>query len=65
MTAKGDTRSFDAVIVGAEFGGLYMLHKLRRLGLCAIVLEAADGVGGIRRHNRYPGARSRAFRISS
>ena len=57
MTGKGDTRIFDAVIVGAGFGGLYMLHKLRQLGLSAIVLEAADGVGGTWRHNRYPGAR--------
>ena len=57
MTGKGATQSFDAVIVGAGFAGLYMLHKLRNQGFSAIVLEAADGVGGTWRHNRYPGAR--------
>ncbi len=34
-----------------------MLHRLRRLGLSAVVLEAADGVGGTWYWNRYPGAR--------
>ena len=33
----------DAVIVGAGFAGLYMLHKLRQLGFSAVVFEAADG----------------------
>jgi cyclohexanone monooxygenase len=47
----------DAVIVGAGFAGLYMLHKLRKMGLRAIVLEAADDVGGTWHWNRYPGAR--------
>src|SRR5438067_6719114 len=47
----------DAVIVGAGFAGLYMLHKLRGLGMSARVYEAADGVGGTWYWNRYPGAR--------
>ena len=47
----------DAVIVGAGFAGLYMLHKLRGLGLSARIFEAADGVGGTWYWNRYPGAR--------
>ncbi|WP_328603257.1 NAD(P)/FAD-dependent oxidoreductase [Amycolatopsis sp. NBC_00345] len=47
----------DAVIVGAGFSGLYMLHKLRETGLNAVVLEAGDGVGGTWYWNRYPGAR--------
>jgi cyclohexanone monooxygenase len=47
----------DAVIVGAGFAGLYMLHRLRGLGLSARVLEAADGIGGTWYWNRYPGAR--------
>jgi cyclohexanone monooxygenase len=49
--------TFDAVIVGAGFAGLYMLHKLRGLGLRAVVLEAGEGVGGTWYWNRYPGAR--------
>ncbi|MFO0995289.1 MAG: NAD(P)/FAD-dependent oxidoreductase [Alphaproteobacteria bacterium] len=48
---------FDLVIVGAGFSGLYMLHRARGLGLSAVVLEAADGVGGTWYWNRYPGAR--------
>jgi len=47
----------DAIIVGAGFGGLYMLHKLRQIGLRAIIIEAADSVGGTWYWNRYPGAR--------
>jgi len=47
----------DAVIVGAGFAGLYMLHRLRGLGLSARVIEAAAGVGGTWYWNRYPGAR--------
>ena len=50
-------RDFDAVIVGAGFAGLYMLHRLRGMGLRARVLEAGSGVGGTWYWNRYPGAR--------
>ena len=52
-----DTTSFDAIVVGAGFGGMYMLHKLREQGLTARVYEAGDGVGGTWYWNRYPGAR--------
>jgi cation diffusion facilitator CzcD-associated flavoprotein CzcO len=48
---------FDAVVVGAGFAGLYMLHRLRELGMRAVVLEQGDGVGGTWYWNRYPGAR--------
>ncbi len=47
----------DAVVVGAGFAGLYMLYRLRQLGLKARVFEAGDGVGGTWYWNRYPGAR--------
>jgi cyclohexanone monooxygenase len=47
----------DVVIVGAGFGGLYTLHKLRGMGLQVLVLEAAPSVGGTWWANRYPGAR--------
>ncbi|WP_339831619.1 NAD(P)/FAD-dependent oxidoreductase [uncultured Parvibaculum sp.] len=52
-----DATEFDAVIVGAGFAGMYMLHRLRGLGLTARVYEAGDGVGGTWYWNRYPGAR--------
>jgi cyclohexanone monooxygenase len=48
---------FDAVVVGAGFAGLYMLHRLRGLGFKARVYEAGGGVGGTWYWNRYPGAR--------
>src|SRR3954453_22326575 len=54
---SGAIRSYDAVIVGAGFGGMYMLHHLRELGFSARVIEAAGGVGGTWYWNRYPGAR--------
>ena len=47
----------DAVVVGAGFAGLYMLHKLREQGLRARVFEAGSQVGGTWFWNRYPGAR--------
>jgi cyclohexanone monooxygenase len=47
----------DVVIVGAGFGGMYMLHRLRGVGLSAIVFDVAAGVGGTWYWNRYPGAR--------
>ncbi len=47
----------DAIIVGAGFAGLYMLHRMRGLGLTARVIEAGSGVGGTWYWNRYPGAR--------
>jgi cyclohexanone monooxygenase len=60
MTATAstsDSSHFDAIVVGAGFGGLAMLHKLRSLGLSARVFEAGSGVGGTWFWNRYPGAR--------
>ena len=49
--------SVDALIVGAGFGGMYMLHRLRQQGLTCHVVEAGTGVGGTWYWNRYPGAR--------
>lgn len=47
----------DALVVGAGFAGMYMLHRLREAGYSVRVLEAGDGVGGTWYWNRYPGAR--------
>ena len=49
--------TIDALIVGAGFAGMYMLHKLRSAGIGAVVVEAGSGVGGTWFWNRYPGAR--------
>ncbi len=51
------TREVDVVVVGAGFAGIYLLHRMRQLGLSTQVFEAADGVGGTWYWNRYPGAR--------
>ncbi|MEM8977335.1 MAG: NAD(P)/FAD-dependent oxidoreductase [Pseudomonadota bacterium] len=57
-TNSQSTPDFDAIIIGAGFSGLYQLHSLRdKLGMSAVVLERADGVGGTWYWNRYPGAR--------
>ncbi|MGB6245664.1 MULTISPECIES: NAD(P)/FAD-dependent oxidoreductase [Gordonia] len=49
--------AIDAVVIGAGFSGIYMVHKLRELGLTVQAFEAGDGVGGTWFWNRYPGAR--------
>ena len=56
-TTGPTTATYDAVIVGAGFSGMYMLHRLRGMGLTARVFEAGSGVGGTWYWNRYPGAR--------
>ena len=47
----------DAIIVGAGFSGIYMLYRLRELGLSVQALEAGNDVGGTWYWHRYPGAR--------
>ncbi len=47
----------DVVVVGAGFAGMYLLHRLRGLGLSVRVYEQGSGVGGTWYWNRYPGAR--------
>ncbi|MGY1761416.1 flavin-containing monooxygenase [Geodermatophilus sp. SYSU D00779] len=49
--------SVDVVVVGAGFSGMYLLHKLRTMGMSAVVFEAGTDVGGTWYWNRYPGAR--------
>ncbi|OAL37680.1 hypothetical protein AYO20_03187 [Fonsecaea nubica] len=48
----------DALLVGAGFGGIYQLHRLRQMGLSARVIEMASDIGGTWYWNRYPGAMS-------
>ena len=56
-TPPNSINDVDAVIVGAGFAGMYMLYRLRNLGLTVQILEAGDAVGGTWYWNRYPGAR--------
>lgn len=60
VSGRGDAvgrKTYDVVVVGAGFGGMYMLYRLRALGLSVRVYEQGDGVGGTWYWNRYPGAR--------
>jgi len=57
MTAPEGCDEFDAIVVGAGFAGLYMIHKLRGSGLRVLGVERGGGVGGTWYWNRYPGAR--------
>ncbi len=50
-------KQIDVLVVGAGFAGMYMLHRLRGLGVSAQVVEAGSDVGGTWYWNRYPGAR--------
>ena len=54
--ASSDT-VVEAVVVGAGVAGLYAVHRLRRIGIDPVGIEAADGVGGTWYWNRYPGCR--------
>ncbi|MGS0743026.1 flavin-containing monooxygenase [Glaciimonas sp. GG7] len=56
-TQTAPATEVDVVVVGAGFAGLYMLYRLRQLGLTTRVCEAGQGVGGTWYWNRYPGAR--------
>lgn len=55
--SDAETKTFDAVIIGAGFAGMYALYRLREMGLSVRCYEGASGVGGTWWWNRYPGAR--------
>ncbi|ESK89519.1 cyclohexanone monooxygenase [Moniliophthora roreri MCA 2997] len=53
---NANTKETDVVIVGAGFGGIYQLIRLRKLGGLSIqVLEEAPDLGGLWYWNNYPG----------
>jgi len=53
--AKG--RDYDVIVIGAGMSGLYLIHRLRQLGLQFRVFDNGSDVGGTWYWNRYPGAR--------
>ena len=57
VAARAGSSALDAFVIGAGFGGMYALHRLRAMGLRVHAIEAGDGVGGTWYWNRYPGAR--------
>jgi len=48
---------YDAIVIGAGISGIFMLYRLRELGMTTRVFEAGTNVGGTWYWNRYPGAR--------
>ena len=49
---------YDAIIIGAGFGGLRALQEMRSQGKSVRLLDAGSDVGGTWYWNRYPGART-------
>jgi cation diffusion facilitator CzcD-associated flavoprotein CzcO len=57
MLRQGQVAEYDAIVIGAGISGMFMLYRLRELGMATRVFEAGTGVGGTCYWNRYPGAR--------
>ncbi len=47
---------YDAIVIGAGFAGLALIHYLRKEGLSVQVFDRASDIGGTWTWNRYPGA---------
>jgi len=56
-TSYYDAPIHDVVVVGAGFAGLYMMFRLRQLGMNVRGFERGSDVGGTWYWNCYPGAR--------
>jgi cyclohexanone monooxygenase len=56
-TDNSESQDIDVIIVGAGFAGLYLLDRLRSMGMAVQVFEAGGGLGGVWYWNCYPGAR--------
>jgi len=54
---NGAVENLDALIVGAGFGGVYQLRRLRQEGYKTKLVDFATDYGGVWYWNRYPGAR--------
>ncbi|MFH1343911.1 MAG: NAD(P)/FAD-dependent oxidoreductase [Pseudomonadota bacterium] len=53
----GGKSHYEVIVVGAGVAGIYQIKRLADLGVDALVLDAAPGLGGTWYWNRYPGAR--------
>lgn len=56
-TAPATAPDIEVLIVGAGFSGMYLIHRLRAMGIGVQAIEAGSNVGGTWYWNRYPGAR--------
>ncbi|KIW29677.1 uncharacterized protein PV07_05473 [Cladophialophora immunda] len=52
-----DNLDVDVLIIGAGFGGTYLLYEMRKAGFKTVLYEAGTSFGGTWRWNVYPGAR--------
>jgi len=50
-----DKLDIDVLIVGAGFGGTYLLYEMRKAGFKTVLYEAGQSFGGTWRWNVYPG----------
>lgn len=57
MGSVGLSKSYDVVVVGAGFTGMWHLCRLKRAGFSVRLLEAGSDYGGTWYWNCYPGAR--------
>ncbi|KAJ9493856.1 hypothetical protein H2202_010629 [Exophiala xenobiotica] len=57
MGSIAQDETFDIIVVGAGFSGLYLLHRFIQEGFSVRLLEAAPRPGGTWYWNCYPGAR--------
>ncbi|QUT06871.1 NAD(P)/FAD-dependent oxidoreductase [Sphingobium phenoxybenzoativorans] len=59
MTSQAlPTQDYDAIVIGAGFGGLRALYELKKQGKSVLLFDAGSDVGGTWYWNRYPGART-------
>lgn len=52
------SQEYDAIVVGAGFGGVYALYQFVKVGYHVKLIDMAGGPGGTWWWNRYPGAQS-------
>lgn len=47
MGSYSPTNELDVLVIGAGFGGCYLLHLLREAGFKTQVVEAGSAIGGV------------------
>ena len=57
MSKSKPRQDFDAIIIGGGISGMFMVYRLRSLGMKVRAFENGSDVGGTWYWNRYPGAR--------
>jgi cation diffusion facilitator CzcD-associated flavoprotein CzcO len=57
VAAPAHVPTYDTIVIGAGISGMFMLYRLRELGMTARVFEDGTDVGGTWYWNRYPGSR--------